>query len=205
MEKKEINSLLNESLAFLIENQAEPKDRKMNIVNTDFGDDAKQMFISAMYYFCGGEQNTKFVKEYGKVVEWLKQNNGKSLLLRGKCGTGKTLIACKVIPLMYGTRKKIVRPVNARTFAKQSRVEKLWKEIPFVVDDLGCEGIVKHYGTEVDNFAELIETLEYDGGLCVITTNLTTEQIAERYGERIFDRIRTLFEMVDFDFNSFRQ
>lgn len=76
---------------------------------------------------------------------------------------------------------------------------------PFLaIDDLGTEPpAVKLYGTERLPLADLL-VARYDSRLpTIITTNLGPAGIAERYGERIADRIREM-DKIGFEGASFR-
>lgn len=143
----------------------------------------------------------QYLPEYDKVISWMKENSGKSLILMGKCGLGKSIIACKVIPTLLATRGIFVRPENAKEFAKVGVVKdrSFW-----IVDDLGTEGIVKDFGTELDKISELLDRIDMIGGTAVITTNLTAEQLKERYGERNYDRMKQNFEIVSINHESMR-
>ncbi len=73
------------------------------------------------------------------------------------------------------------------------------------IDDLGTEpAAVKIYGTEKLPLVELLAA-RYDLKLpTIITTNLGPEGIADRYGERIADRLREIADAIGFEGNSFR-
>jgi hypothetical protein len=69
----------------------------------------------------------------------------------------------------------------------------------YCFDDLGLERIVKHYGNECNVMQEVILS-RYDlfiraGMITHFTTNLSTQQIENRYGEHVLSR---LVEMVNF-------
>lgn len=73
------------------------------------------------------------------------------------------------------------------------------------IDDLGTEpAAVKLYGTEKTPLVELLAA-RYDSRLpTLITTNLGPDGIAERYGERIADRLREIADAIGFEGDSFR-
>lgn len=74
------------------------------------------------------------------------------------------------------------------------------KQIHAYFDDLGAEDIVSHFG----NKKEVMEGLIYDrydrwlkfGLRTYFTTNLSMEQIRERYGERVFSRIHHMCNII---------
>lgn len=72
----------------------------------------------------------------------------------------------------------------------------------FCFDDLGTEDNSKHYGKERNVMAEIILN-RYDNRLPYtsthITTNLTGQQIKEKYGSRVTDRLKEMFNIIQFD------
>lgn len=73
------------------------------------------------------------------------------------------------------------------------------------IDDLGAEPTaVKLYGTEKLPLVELLAARYNSRLTTIITTNLGPEGIAERYGERIADRLREIADAIGFEGESFR-
>lgn len=87
--------------------------------------------------------------------------------------------------------------INADPFGHQS--------IGFCFDDLGTESNSKHFGKEKNVMAEIILN-RYDNQLPFntthITTNLTADKIKEQYGTRVTDRLREMFNVVQFGVNT---
>lgn len=71
----------------------------------------------------------------------------------------------------------------------------------FCFDDLGTEPISKYYGKTVDVMSEVILN-RYDVKIPYtmthITTNLSTDEIINRYGSRVSDRMQQMFNMIAF-------
>ena len=74
-----------------------------------------------------------------------------------------------------------------------------------VIDDLGTESNAKVYGQERFAFDEVIDDAEKNGKLLIVTTNLTAEQLKDRYGTRVYDRIVGNMKRVLFQGESFRK
>lgn len=161
--------------------------------------DARSRFISAMRYLLGDKCVLR--REYGEVVEWMNENDGRSLLLGGKCGTGKSLIATRVLPLVYATMRYTFVPMHAYQF---SRLSDIPPSHVVIVDDIGTEGVVKKYGSSVDNFGRLVDLVDSGKKICIATTNLSADELVTAYGDRTMDRIRSNFKIVSFDFSSMR-
>lgn len=72
----------------------------------------------------------------------------------------------------------------------------------YCFDDLGTEPPSKYYGKNTDVMAEVILN-RYDNRIPYtqthITTNLSTDEIINRYGSRVADRMQQMFNMIAFD------
>lgn len=80
------------------------------------------------------------------------------------------------------------------------------KEIGICFDDLGTEVDKKHFGNESNVMAEIILD-RYDKhnilhGKTHITTNLSADEIGERYGDRVASRCKEMFNILTFPINS---
>lgn len=74
--------------------------------------------------------------------------------------------------------------------------------IGYCFDDLGTEPPSKYYGKNVDVMAEVLLN-RYDKRLPFeqthITTNLSTDEIFNRYGSRVSDRMQEMFNTITFN------
>ncbi len=146
----------------------------------------------------------------------------KGLFLCGGVGIGKTtlmeffqrnqkasyrIVSCRDVESAYGSNDKenggenaigqysynFKVPINSNPFGHQ------W--IGYCFDDLGTEVTGKHYGKEKEVMIEVILN-RYDNRIAFamthITTNLSSQQVRERYGIRVFDRMREMFNIIDF-------
>ena len=144
----------------------------------------------------------KHLPEYDEVIKWLSDTEGKGLFLIGNCGRGKSVILTGVIPLIFNAKKgKILKPIPARKLHTITEYK-----TPFiVVDDIGTEEIVNDYGTKIDAVENAIFEAEDDLKLLLLTSNLDASSIKERYGDRIYDRIRRLCKVVFMKGDSLRK
>ena len=148
-------------------------------------------------------QDFKWIAEYDQVAEWLEDNKGRGLFLYGNCGRGKTVLAKYVIPaLLLSECSKVVTYYDITDL--KTRFEELRQKKIIAVDDIGTEEIVVTFGQRTDVFAEIMDAVEKKSKLAIITSNYTKNQLLDRYGERILDRIVATTHRVVFTGKSFR-
>jgi DNA replication protein DnaC len=160
------------------------------------------LFIEAFKLVDKTIKEYQHLPEYDEVVRWLSDTEGKGLFLIGNCGRGKSVILTGVIPLIFNAKKgKILKPIPARKLHTITEYK-----TPFiVVDDIGTEEIVNDYGTKIDAVENAIFEAEDDLKLLLLTSNLDASAIKQRYGDRIYDRIRRLCKVVFMKGDSLRK
>lgn len=158
-----------------------------------------------------------------QVARWLVEPHGKpGLILMGLCGNGKTTMMRALSRLIeyvsemtVGYSKRTVMPMYpakeiARMCAASDKERKDFKELSGLeilgIDDLGEEPKeVMSYGMIYTPLTDLI-CERYDHQLAtVITTNLTKEQLSEKYGVRVYDRFREMLDIITFTNPSYRK
>lgn len=145
-------------------------------------------------------KETKLIRE---VFNFFENTNGKHLCLLGSCGVGKTLLATKIIPLIFcASFKKIFKVIKACDL--NERINEA-KSYPFVViDDFGTESTAVNFGNKVEAFNEVIDSVEGRKCFFVVTSNLDANQIKQKYGVRTYDRLRGLFKVIQINDKSMR-
>jgi len=92
---------------------------------------------------------------------------------------------------------------------KQGKVTVGWQGILkrwcIDIDELGTEDKETNYMEPYEPFNKIIDESEKLIKLLFASTNLTKEQLLQRYGERCFDRLVRLCRVVDFNGSSFRK
>jgi|TARA_R110002033_G_scaffold3097_3_gene18805 DNA replication protein DnaC len=155
--------------------------------------ECKELFVEAFKLVDKTISEYKHLDEYNHVISWLSDTKGKGLFLIGNCGRGKSVILTGVLPLIFNAKKgKILKPIASRKLHQVTEYK-----TPFIViDDIGTEEIINDYGTKIDAVENAIFEAEDDLKLLLLTSNLDAAAIKQRYGERIYDRIKRLCKVV---------
>ncbi len=171
-------------------------------------------------------------KLYQKVWEFLEDlpvqvAQGRGLLLKGNVGTSKTTVAVGVAlqflklscepelldlwakprsaPVLFVTMATLVenilslKPSNP---AEWARYEQRLRRVPLLIlDDLGAEQPDDWIHAKLDALmAERYNNLRST----LITTNLSTDKLRDKYAERIIDQLRSCLQQLDFGGKSLR-
>ncbi len=165
---------------------------------------AKENLTGYMNYILSQRnKQLQWLPEYDAVANWLTNSQGKSLLLYGNCGRGKTIIARYVIPsLFYMNTNRLFKCVDAIYMAEH--INDILRYNLISIDDIGTEDFSNNYGSKRHAFAELVDSVEKEGKIVIATTNLSKAQLTEKYGDRTVDRIKGLFTCVLFKGDSLR-
>lgn len=161
--------------------------------------------------------------DYDKVAEWLTDNRGKGLVIVGMPGTGKSVLATRVLPLLIGFESVAVCSAVEMTAhnGKMARIDELLQADCIIIDGLGAEDVeVNHYGRHRRPFYELCDAVEQQGKLLIATTNcistfpmpdtwagkrLFPSSFEERYGRDTFSRLRAIAQSVIFNGRDMRK
>lgn len=144
-----------------------------------------------------------------KVVKWITENRKPGLLLYGTVGSGKTTMALSLRHLLifFGQRMDKVSALELSRAAKGSEDDyhRYMKSEMLLIDDMGEEpDVVKNFGNEISPIIEIIYH-RYDRQLLtIITSNLSDDEMRNRYGIRVSDRFKEMFDRIYFSLESFR-
>lgn len=163
---------------------------------------AEKYIRSGLEYFCG--KDYQWYPAYNEIVDWAKDNQGKGLLLVGNCGTGKTLMACRILARLlnrYWSEAREIRSCDQakywlRAFDAYDMKQAAEYSGSMVIDDIGTEDVCNWYGERRDYFARIVNEAEKHGYLLLCTTNLNLKMLDERYEHRVMDRLFSLCKLV---------
>ena len=161
--------------------------------------DAMTAILSSM-----GEQLV-WLPEYANVADWLADNKGKGLFLYGNCGRGKSLLARYAIPaIIRAFSRRIVSVVDCGS--QQVNIDEILRRKLIVLDDVGVEVDRIDYGTRRNVVVEAINKAQDDPStMLIMSSNLSGDAIRDRYGDRIYDRVKYLCHRIAFNGKSLRQ
>lgn len=185
-------------------------------------DKAKRYFYRILTDFEPDYQCTKFNESL--IINLINYAHGvdgefdpcKSVAFIGPTGTGKTLtmralisymmidcVRClkngRVIPFYPTDFSSIRKIVSTYSLKGYDGLNGYLKRFSIVIDEVGAEPIVsKYYGNEINVFGELIEERYLFGNITNFTSNCDVDEIRDRYGERVYSRLKETANIVEF-------
>lgn len=187
----------------LIESGITPRFRGCSFDNFEAaGDQAKRVAL---------ESCRRYAMEFDAVMR-----EGRSQLLLGNLGTGKTHLASAIVQgvvrkylatAIFTTASEIARAVKA-TFLKSSRVserdvlDELASVDLLVIDEVGVQVSNGDFGPVL--LHEVIDRRYQQMRATILISNLTVEELPRFMGDRALDRLRQGGRLVEFTWGSSR-
>lgn len=146
-----------------------------------------------------------WLEEYDRVAEWMSNNQGKGLLLYGVYGRGKSLLVRYAIPMIFRTfLNRIVTIVDCGS--PGVNIDNVLTRKFIGLDDIGVEADRMEFGTKRNIVVEVLNKAQDNTDTLIIaSTNLSSDKLRDRYGDRILDRIKYLCYRIPFNGNSLRK
>lgn len=159
------------------------------------------------------------------AAKWLINSHGTpGLMLCGLYGNGKTTLAKAIAQLIgflterengYSNRmrmrliraKEICRLCSASEKFKEQydEYQRLFNEPMMIIDDLGEEPReVMVYGMIHTPVIDILEDRYEKQYMTIVTTNLETDDLKNKYGPRVCDRFKEILTSIVFENDSFR-
>lgn len=174
---------------------------QINIPNAEKRLRGGLQYVVNMKSGCNAEWNEH---NYRPIVDWMTDNKGKGLLMFGGCGLGKSVIGMYILPLLIkDVHKKVISIFSAQEL--NQKIDEILKLHIIYIDDIGTEDNLNSYGNKRMPFAELCDAAEKKGKLLILTTNLSIDELTQRYGDRVVDRLIATTKAVPFIGDSLRK
>lgn len=193
---------------------SEELNRSANLPNADFShfnlDYYRGIVIDGIDCYSLMSKNLSFCIEYARHFK----EGADSLLLIGKTGVGKThlsmAIAKEVINngynVIYGSVINILRSIEKEHFGRAEESSDTLESVCacdlLIFDDLGSEHHTPFYESTLYN---IINTRINTGKPMIISTNLSKEELASTYNERLISRIFCCCTILPFAGRDVRQ
>lgn len=165
------------------------------------------VFYAAQVMASGKMPQAIPLDKIASVARWMCGAGKPGLILYGGYGTGKTTMLEAVKYVM-----------DCRCNATASRIYTAEKFLPvaeadgrnlfglLIIDELGREpDVIKDYGNEKRPVPDMICWREKRAMPLLAATNLTEDELRAKYGEYVYDRLRSLCNRVFFDGESYRR
>lgn len=166
-------------------------------------EDPKKWLTLAFNHFLRGDDFI-WLPEYEHVADWLSGNDGRGLFLYGNCGRGKSMFCRYVLPAILLTNfRKVVRVFDMQEVNRN--IDSVLAHHILALDDVGTEENSVKYGERRNAFSEVMDAVEKQGKLILVSTNLGEKELRDRYGDRVLDRIRSTTKRVVFTGKSLRK
>ena len=191
--KRQVNTGAQPEYVKLLKDPPPPKQHTL--------DDAKKRLAHLLRTKCPGYSFTpEHVEAIGAYISHRVEGDAKKwFIVMGNFGSGKTFlfeVLSEWVALYNNTRKKrhqVISVHDLKSKYKQIGDEAFneWNARNVCIDDLGAESITKHFGEEEDIMRRFLEqryNLRHKVTTDIIT-NLTMDELAQRYGGRIESRL----------------
>ena len=140
-----------------------------------------------------------------RVARWLISSKQRGLILMGSMGNGKSTMLRVINHLFKGTSTFGDAQDIFEHFKRSQGSMRYWDEPLLLIDDMGIEPVrCLVYGEEYYPISRLL-LHRYDKQLTtIVATNLGIDEIQARYGDRIVDRMKEMFNVIKYENESYR-
>lgn len=167
--------------------------------------------LIAIYSLEVEQRGRKFVMDehtndtISRAARWLFSSSKRGLLLVGTLGNGKSTMM-KAIHRLFLHHSSLGDAQEIYDYFKAGNGLRYWNEKLLLIDDLGVEPIkCLNYGEEYHPITRLL-LHRYNRQLTtIIATNLGLDEIQDRYGDRVVDRMFETYEVLIYDRESYRR
>lgn len=140
-----------------------------------------------------------------RIARWLFASKQRGLILMGSMGNGKSTML-RIIDRLFKSTSTFGDAQDIFEHFKRSQGSmRYWDEPLLLIDDMGIEPVrCLVYGEEYYPISRLL-LHRYDKQLTtIVATNLGIDEIQARYGDRIVDRMKEMFNVIKYENESYR-
>ena len=149
--------------------------------------------------------------------EWLTSRNKPSLILQGNSGCGKTFFSIALLKVLWGQLQpypfiifkissqldsQLLSAVMGKSDRDAVSIIKMCSESTlFILDDLGVETTSERVQRQ---YFEIFNARYAQNRLTVLSTNCSIKQLRDKFGERIYSRLKN-YKLLKFPEVDFRE
>lgn len=131
---------------------------------------------------------------------------GRGILLSGAAGVGKTMLMRAVMIALRSEPTRLLYCKDAKCIGWMKDSPDFYMSTNVFVDDIGSEDFVKEYGATIDVVGDFIQNYHMRGrGMFFCTTNLSSQELTNKYGGRVLDRLLEMCVCISFSGKSKRE
>jgi DNA replication protein DnaC len=164
--------------------------------------DAKAWMERGLQYFLG--ERAQWLPCYDEVAAWLADNQGRGLFCYGQPSLGKTVLTTKVIPMIFRESLGLSFPCY-KGFEMADNYQQIITARCIIIDDVGREDDANVFGVRHNYFEEIVHKCEDNDRLLITSTNCNKQELLDRYGLPVMERIKAVTVRVKFIGESFRK
>ena len=141
------------------------------------------------------------------VARWMTGQGKPSLMLYGSYGLGKTTMLNAVRYVMRLFSKVYVSPIYEAKYLSERGTDDIKRTFGLlIIDELGRESDErKDYGNITEPLTDLLYYRDKIAAPTLIATNCTLDELKDKYGSFLFDRISAGFNKIYYEGGSYRK
>ena len=179
-----------------------------------FTQETKPIYRALTQYFARSEEfeKTDIIQNIPKLKKGLliigDYGCGKTSMLRAFQMVGKALlpetilwfpsVSCNALVMEFEAMDSSDKSAKKHFFKKYNKADVMY------FDDFGTESNASNFGIK-NLMKDILEERYANKKRTFLTSNLSLEEIKEKYGDRIFDRLQEMFNIIQMPGDSFRR